>query len=187
MTDPTAPLTGGVQTYPPSGIAIRLLSGSGTGSPIEPLVVPNQNRAGCRTGTSCQVGETHSRCRPWKAKRRPVVPGRRRRGRLAGVAEGRSPAAAEARCKRIRSAVKPFDGGPWRSPTAPLGARRDGAVARSGANRGTRVVAERKAKGGLDVPFRILSTATLRPNNGPSRSSSSPCGWRSGYSCPMRK
>ena len=89
------------------------------------------------------------RCRPWRAKRRPVVPGRRRRGRLAGVAEGRSPEAAEARCKRIRYAVKPFDGGPWRSPTAPLGARRDVAVARSGANRGTRVVAERKAKGGL--------------------------------------
>jgi len=92
------------------------------------------------------------RCRPWRAKRRPVVPGRRRRGRLAGVADGRSPEAAEARCKRIRYAVKPFDGGPWRSPTAPLGARRDGAVARSGANRGTRVVAERKAKGGLGRP-----------------------------------
>ena len=95
---------------------------------------------------------TSNRCRPWRAKRRPVVPGRRRRGRLAGVAEGRSPEAAEARCKRIRYAVKPFDGGPWRSPTAPLGARRDGAVARSGANRGTRVVAERKAKGGLGSP-----------------------------------
>ena len=72
--------------------------------------------------------------------------------RLAGVAEGRSPAAAEARCKRIRYAVKPFDVGPWRSPTAPLGARRDVAVARSGANRGTMVVAERKAKGGLGRP-----------------------------------
>ena len=68
------------------------------------------------------------------------------------MAEGRSPEAAEARCKRIRYAVKPFDGGPWRSPTAPLGARRDVAVARSGANRGTRVVAERKAKGGLGRP-----------------------------------
>ncbi len=94
----------------------------------------------------------NNRCRPWRAKRRPVVPGRRRRGRLAGVAEGRSPEAAEARCKRIRYAVKPFDVGPWRSPTAPLGARRDVAVARSGANRGTRVVAEHKAKGGLGSP-----------------------------------
>ena len=102
--------------------------------------------------TSNDGSKDFDRCRPWKAKRRPVVPGRRRRGRLAGVAEGRSPAAAEARCKRIRSAVKPFDGGPWRSPTAPLGARRDGAVARSGANRGPRVVAARKAKGGLGRP-----------------------------------
>ena len=109
-----------------------------------------------------------SRCRPWRAKRRPVVPGRRRRGRLAGVAEGRSPEAAEARCKRIRYAVKPFDVGPWRSPTAPMGARRDVAVARSGANRGTMVVAERKAKGGLGRPVSHpehgdTPTAELRP------------------------
>jgi hypothetical protein len=35
--------------------------------------------------------------------------------------EGRSPGAAEARCKRIRHAVKPFVVGSWRRPTAPNG------------------------------------------------------------------
>ncbi len=53
------------------------------------------------------------RCRPWRAKRRPVVPGRCRCGRLAEVAEGQRPGA-----------------GDW------------------------------------EVPFRILSTATLRFRQG---------------------
>ncbi|MBP6735612.1 MAG: type II toxin-antitoxin system RelE/ParE family toxin, partial [Chromatiaceae bacterium] len=51
------------------------------------------------------VPEFGQRCRSWRAKRGPVVPGRRRRGRLAGVAAGRSPGAAAARCPRIRHAV----------------------------------------------------------------------------------
>ena len=66
-----------------------------------------------------------------ESEAKEVVPGGRRRERLA----------AEARCKRIRHAVKPFVVGPCRRPTAPLGgARRDGAVAQSVAYRGTRVV-----------------------------------------------
>jgi NAD(P)-dependent dehydrogenase (short-subunit alcohol dehydrogenase family) len=31
----------------------------------------------------------NTRCRPWRAERGPVVPGRRRRGRVAAVAKGR--------------------------------------------------------------------------------------------------
>lgn len=71
--------------------------------------------------TSTRLNDYLTRCRPWRAKRRPVVPGRRRCGRPAGVAKGQSPGAAQAGCKRIRHAVKPFDVGPWQSPTAPLG------------------------------------------------------------------
>ena len=72
------------------------------------------------------------------------------------MAEGQSPA-ADAGCQRVRHAVEPFVVGLWRSPTAPLGARRDAVVARSGENRGIKVVAERKAKRGLGRPnFRVF-------------------------------
>jgi hypothetical protein len=52
--------------------------------------------------------QAHSRCRPWRAKRRPVVPGRRRRERTAGVAK--RPAVPKPQrwyAERIRHAVKP--------------------------------------------------------------------------------
>ena len=39
----------------------------------------------------------------------------------------------------------------WRSPTAPVGGARGGAAARSGANRGLKVVAERQAKRGTGM------------------------------------
>ena len=41
----------------------------------------------------------HPRCAPWRAKRRRVVPDRRRRERIAEVAKGRSPEAAKAICR----------------------------------------------------------------------------------------
>ena len=47
--------------------------------------------AGIRPLT-CRLGRRrrpNNRCAPWRAKRRRVVPGRRRRGRVAGVAKGR--------------------------------------------------------------------------------------------------
>jgi transposase len=49
------------------------------------------------------------RCAPRRAKRRRVVPGRRRRGRVAGVAKGRETRSQRRQhAKRIRHAVKPF-------------------------------------------------------------------------------
>ena len=50
-----------------------------------------------------------NRCAPWRAKRRRVVPGRRRRGRVAGVAKGRETRSRRRQhAERIRHAVKPF-------------------------------------------------------------------------------
>jgi hypothetical protein len=76
------------------------------------------------------------------------------RGRAAAVAEGPlGPEAAKAVCKRIRHAVKPFAQGSWRGAAS---RRRARAVLmlrpRSGADRGTEAVAERKAKGRLGRP-----------------------------------
>ena len=49
------------------------------------------------------------RCAPRRAKRRRVVPGRRRRGRVAGVAKGRETRSQRRQhAERIRHAVKPF-------------------------------------------------------------------------------
>ena len=87
---------------------------------------------------------------------RRVVPGRRRRGRAAGVAKGpKDPQPAQVVCKRIRYAVEPFVEGSWRRREVPKpwpGAGRTGAQWLSPSAR---------RKGDWDVPFRILSTATL--------------------------
>ncbi len=49
------------------------------------------------------------RCRPWRAKRRPVVPGRRRRERNAGRAQGpQVPEPWRRYAERMRHAVEPF-------------------------------------------------------------------------------
>ena len=56
---------------------------------------------------------------------------------------GGSPGAAKVICKPIRHAVKPCVVGSW---------RRDGAVTRSGANRGVTVVTERQATGERGCP-----------------------------------
>ena len=64
----------------------------------------------------------HPRCRPWRAKRRPVVPGRRRRERAAGGAQGpQVPEPWRRYAERIRHAVEPFVVGSWHSPTVPAG------------------------------------------------------------------
>ena len=79
------------------------------------------------------------------------------RGRAAAVAKGPlGPEAAQAVCKRIRDAVKPFAQGSWRT-----GVQR---LSPSG-----------RRKGDLDVPFRILSTATLRVLIRPGRAVGSLC------------
>jgi hypothetical protein len=86
---------------------------------------------------------------------RRVVPRRCRRGRMAGVAKEpqvTEPAQAICRAHPIRSPVI------YGRRGAPL----CGVPLRPQDGWGKQAVAERKAKGRLGVPFRILSTATLR-------------------------
>ncbi len=52
--------------------------------------------------------------------------------------------------------------GHGRVRSSPQGAHRDGAVTRSGAAGAPWLSPSARRKGGWDVPFRILSTATLR-------------------------
>ena len=64
------------------------------------------------------------RCRPWRAERGPVVPGRRRRGRVAEEAKGAIvPKPRRHYAERIRDAVKPFAQGSWRGAAARRRAR----------------------------------------------------------------
>ena len=52
---------------------------------------------------------SNARCAPGRAKRRRVVRGRRRRGRVAAVAKGRETRSQRRQhAKRIRHAVKPY-------------------------------------------------------------------------------
>ena len=68
------------------------------------------------------LGFEFSRCRPWRAKRRPVVPGRRRRARAAGGAPGpQVPEPWRRDAERSRHAVEPCVVGSWQSPTVPAG------------------------------------------------------------------
>jgi hypothetical protein len=95
---------------------------------------------------------------------RRAVPGRRRRGRGAAAAQGpRVPERAEVLCKRIRDAVEPFVGAvAERFPTRKYVAAVD--AGRPGHNE---LSPSARRKGDSDVPFRILSTATLRPYRRP--------------------
>jgi hypothetical protein len=112
------------------------------------------------------------------------------RGRAAVVAKGpRGPAAAKAVCKRLRDAVKPSRAGAMArrgvTPTGRAPCRCRGAGAgRTGA---PRLSPSGRRKGDWDVPFRILSTATLRaslrwprprPRSGPGLGSDAVSGCR---------
>ena len=104
------------------------------------------------------------RCAPGRAKRRRVVPGRRRRGRMAGVAWGRE--VPNQRRAYASASVTPSShlreccvasverAMVWRSGTDAGRPGRRGII-------GCRD--KRGRNGDLDVPFRILSVTTLLP------------------------
>ena len=113
-----------------------------------------------RTGGS---QKTCIRCRPWRAKRGPVVRGRRRSGRIVAVATGRIvPEPRRGYAERIRHAVKPSRRG-WRSPAAAQQRARGGADPGAGRTGAIKAVAKERVRPAAGATGRIHERhATLR-------------------------
>ena len=107
------------------------------------------------------------RCAPWSAKRRRVVPGRRRRGRVAGGGEGaRDPKPAEATCRAHptrRQAIREGSGG---ARAAASQRARGEAATGAGRTGATKVVAKERVRPAAGAPGRIHERhATLLDSN----------------------